>query len=341
MTAPTPYVGRLPNGFWDRFSKTRTSRLYKGYRIDGDGKQFTVQGNRFTTMREAQRWVDAEVREEGAAARYHERETARALRAEERVERERLRLEKREAARAARIPKVKAARTGRGTITSRYKGYTLKRQAEGGWVVPQLDSGSVFEDKHEAKRFVDSQIYGVKMRRNSRRKNAGTSTTSYTVHSGSARKVFGYLSKAKAYAQAEANILRTSVGIDQNRHDGKRGKHWEVRPKMGNGRRRVVNAGTLVPAKLKRMPNGTIKVLVSPGAVAKLRARSTNPSMRQWDVRIPPTMQLGSYRLGPVRKTMAEAKRAALSEYNDSRRREGLSPLKSLPRGTTVREYQG
>jgi hypothetical protein len=78
VAAPTPYVGRLPNGFWDRFSKTRTSRLYKGYRIDGDGKQFTVQGNRFTTMREAQRWVDAEVREEGAAARYHERETARA-----------------------------------------------------------------------------------------------------------------------------------------------------------------------------------------------------------------------------------------------------------------------
>ena len=33
-------------------------------------------------------------------------------------------------------------------------------------------------------------------------------------------------------------------------------------------------------AKLQRMPNGTIKVLVSPGAVAKLKAQSSNPSMK-------------------------------------------------------------
>lgn len=101
------------------------------------------------------------------------------------------------------------------------------------------------------------------------------------------------------------------------------------------------NPRTLVPAKLKMMPNGTVKVLVSPGAMAKLRVENPargNP-MRQWDVRVPPTMQLGSYRFGPVRKTMAEAKRAALSEYNDSRRHEGLPTLKSLPRGTTVKEY--
>lgn len=316
MAAPTPYVGRLPNGFWDRFSKTRTSRLYKGYRIDGDGKQFTVQGNRFTTMREAQRWVDAEVREEGAAARYHERETARALRAEERAERERDRREKREAVKAARVPKVKAARVGRGTVTSRYKGYTLKRQAEGGWVVPQLDSGSVFEDKHEAKRFVDSQIYGVKMRRNN--------TPNKKKHPPIDSRAYGNRREKKAIRKQLDAQRRWILGKKRN----------ATKP-VGNPR------GTLVPAKLKRMPNGTIKVYVSPGAVAKLRARSTNPSMRQWDVRIPPTMQLGSYRLGPVRKTMAEAKRAALSEYNDSRRREGLSPLKSLPRGTTVREYQG
>ena len=227
---PTPYVGSLPNGFWDRFKTTRTSRLYKGYRIDGDGsgKRFTVQGNTFGTMREAQRWVDAEIREEGAAARYHERETARALRAEAKAERERDRREKREAARkvkAARVPKVKAAKVGRGTGTSRYKGYTLKRQAEGGWVVPQLDSGSVFEDKHEAKRFVDSQIYGVQMKRNGRgrspRRNAAT------------RK------------------------------------------------RRTVKTGTLVPAKLKRMPNGTIKVLVSPGAVARLKGTAVNPKPKR------------------------------------------------------------
>ena len=129
------------------------------------------------------------------------------------------------------------------------------------------------------------------------------------------------------------------MGIDQNRHDGKRAKHYEVWPKRTN--RRTVNPRTLVPAKLKMMPNGTIKVLVSPGAMAKMRVGNPargNP-MRQWDVRVPPTMQLGSYRFGPVRKTMAEAKRAALSEYNDSRRHEGLPTLKSLPRGTTVKEY--
>ena len=34
---------------------------------------------------------------------------------------------------------------------------------------------------------------------------------------------------------------------------------------------RAVNPRTLVSAKLQRMPNGTIKVLVSPGAMAKMR----------------------------------------------------------------------
>jgi hypothetical protein len=278
VAAPTPYVGRLPNGFWDRFSKTRTSRLYKGYRIDGDGKQFTVQGNRFTTMREAQRWVDAEVREEGAAARYHERETARALRAEERAERERDRREKREAARAARIPKAKAARVGRGTVTSRYKGYTLKRQAEGGWVVPQLDSGSVFEDKHEAKRFVDSQIYGVKMKRNTRTRRTRRNPVWKTI----TRAMVG------RYLEGFGNVLVRDVGKKYYVQDGsyfvendaqmaeRLGKAANPR---GRGRRQTV--GTLVPAKLKRMPNGTIKVLVSPGAVARLKGIVTNPTPRR------------------------------------------------------------
>ena len=39
---------------------------------------------------------------------------------------------------------------------------------------------------------------------------------------------------------------------------------------------RAVNPSTLVPAKLQRMPNGTIKVLVSPGAMAKMRNPGTD-----------------------------------------------------------------
>lgn len=62
--------------------------------------------------------------------------------------------------------------------------------------------------------------------------------------------------------------------------------------------------------------------------------------MKQWDIRVPPTTNLGSHRYGPVRRTMAEAKRAALEDYNGSRQREGLPPLRSLPRGTKTTLYQ-
>ena len=213
---------RLPNGFWDRFKKTRTSRLYKGYRIDGDGKRFTVQGNHFDTMKEAQRWVDVEVREEAAHRRFDARETARLLREERKAEREQIRREK-EQEREEASAKRKAARRASGeskrkssggrrhtgaSVSSRYHGYRLQRLATGEWTVPQLDPGSRFEDKHEAKRFVDSEV-------------------------GTMRR--------------------------------------------GNPN---PNPRTLVSAKLKMMPNGTIKVLVSPGAVAKLKAQSSNPSMK-------------------------------------------------------------
>lgn len=205
--------------------------------------------------------------------------------------------------------------------TERYKGFRIYESADG-WTVPELDRGSLFESKREVKRFIDFEVKN--MARNPRRRNnRGESTTSYTVHSSAGQKTFGYLKSARVFAQAEANRLGTSVGIDQNRHDGKRAKHWEVRPKGGravnprtmqtyyfyeNGTRliaqyrsgskaialkyfaksfpfvyrrgnftvtttngRAVNPSTLVPAKLQRMPNGTIKVLVSPGAMAKMR----------------------------------------------------------------------
>lgn len=95
----------------------------------------------------------------------------------------------------------------------------------------------------------------------------------------------------------------------------------------------VIPRNKWVNAKIRVTSSGKIQAKISPGTLRR------NPEMKQWDVRIPATLNLGTYRLGPVRKTMAEAKRAALSEYNDSRRREGLSPLRSLPKGTTVRLY--
>ena len=283
MQRPLRGYYRQPNAFWDRFKKTRTSRLYKGYRIDGDGKGFTVQGNRFDTMKEAQRWVDVEVREEAAHKRFESREEAKRQREEDRIEREQIRREKEQERKEASAKRKAAAPSKRkssgggqrrqrrhtgASVSSRYHGYRLQRLATGEWTVPQLDPGSRFEDKHEAKRFVDSEVGTM------RRSNRGESTTSYTVHSSAGRKTFGYLKSARVFAQAEANRLGTSVGIDQNRHDGKRTKHYEVRPKGMN--RRMVNPRTLVPAKLKMMPNGKIVVLLSPGAMAKMRNPGTD-----------------------------------------------------------------
>jgi hypothetical protein len=168
-----------------------------------------------------------------------------------------------------------AARVGRGTVTSRYKGYTLKRQVEGGWVVPQLDSGSVFEDKHEAKRFVDSQIYGVKMKLNGRgrspRRNAVTRkrrTTNWGFGGGKVK-----LSKAQKRRIESEEYAR--VGQVPAWRKKEIEKEERAKLKAGNPR------GTLVPAKLKRMPNGTIKVYVSPGAVARLKGTAVNPKPKR------------------------------------------------------------
>lgn len=266
---------RLPNGFWDRFKKTRTSRLYKGYRIDGDGKRFTVQGNHFDTMKEAQRWVDVEVREEAAHRRFDARETARLLREERKAEREQIRREK-EQEREEASAKQKAARRASGeskrkssggrrhtgaSVSSRYHGYRLQRLATGEWTVPQLDPGSRFEDKHEAKRFVDSEV-GTSRTINpgwfSRTKDRGK----YVVLSEGIPVHSGELSKSEALLMAK---------------EARRAGDRQVRMAKANPKHKRVNPRTLVPAKLKMMPNGTIKVLVSPGAVARLKAQSGNP----------------------------------------------------------------
>jgi hypothetical protein len=187
------------NPFWDRFKKTRTTRLYKGYRIDGDGSgtnfEIRAQGVKFGSMRDAQRWADAEVREEAKAARYAAQQEAK---------------DRREEARMAA-----ASRSGRSSgksarVSSRYKGYRLAGGRDG-WEVPELDKGSLFDSKADAKKFVDAQV----------RSNPVAT-----------RKIKRVTAKAK---------------------------------------RTRTNPATLIPAKLKRMPNGKIKVFVSPGAAAKLR----------------------------------------------------------------------
>lgn len=107
-------------------------------------------------------------------------------------------------------------------------------------------------------------------------------------------------------------------------------------------RRRRSNAQSqtgMIPAYLKKTKSGAFKVLVAAKHMMKLNPQSYNP-MRQWDVWIPPTMDFGSLLLGPVCKTAAEARRYALDAFNSHRKREGLPPVKSLPRGTTVKEYQ-
>ncbi len=268
---------RLPNGFWDRFKKTRTSRLYKGYRIDGDGKRFTVQGNHFDTMKEAQRWVDVEVREEAAHRRFDARETARLLREERKAEREQIRREKEQEREEASAKQKAAASKHRASgessggrrhtgasVSSRYHGYRLQKLATGEWTVPQLDPGSRFEDKHEAKRFVDSEV-GTSRTINpgwfSRTKDRGK----YVVLSGGIPVHSGELSKSEALLMAK---------------EARRAGDRQVRMAKANPKHKRVNLRTLVSAKLKKMPNGTIKVLVSPGAVAKLKAQSSNPSMK-------------------------------------------------------------
>lgn len=62
---------------------------------------------------------------------------------------------------------------------------------------------------------------------------AGSSTTSYTVHSRDGHKVFGFLKTAREFAQKKANDTGVSVGIYQNGGKG-RAKSWTVTPKRSN-----------------------------------------------------------------------------------------------------------
>ena len=45
--------------------------------------------------------------------------------------------------------------SGRKSGSIRFKGYRISQNAEGEWTVPELDRGSTFESKTEAKRFVN------------------------------------------------------------------------------------------------------------------------------------------------------------------------------------------
>src|ERR1700722_3315144 len=85
-----------------------------------------------------------------------------------------------------------------------------------------------------------------------RKRNAGTSTTSYSVD----RKTFGYLKSARAHAQAEANQTGKSVMIQQHRSDGKRAKTTWVYPKKGNPK--VLPRGKWINAKIRVTKSGKI-----------------------------------------------------------------------------------
>lgn len=314
------------NPFWDRFKKTRTTRLYKGYRIDGDGTgtsfEIRAQGVKFGSMRDAQRWADAEVREEAKAAKYEAQRVAKDKRDEAQAVK-RLAREAREAVRGGDSGSGES-RKHSARVSSRYKGYRLTGGRDG-WEVPELDKGSLFDSKADAKKFVDAQVRSNPMARRKSRRNPRTWKTISARDVGKYFEGFGTVLPRdvgkKYYTERDGGGVQYYVENDS-----------QMRKRLGT----QTNPGGLVPAKLKRMPNGMIKVYVAPGAAAKLRA---NP-MRQWDIRIPPTVHIGSIRLGPVRKTKAEARRAALEEFNSHRRHEGLPSVKSLPKGTTIREYQ-
>ena len=127
-----------------------------------------------------------------------------------------------------------------------------------------VDPGSRFEDKHEAKRFGDSD-WEVRPK-GGRAVNPRTMQTYYFYENGT-RLIAQYRSGSKAIA---LKYFAKSFPFVYRRGN------FTVTTTNG----RAVNPRTLVSAKLQRMPNGTIKVLVSPGAVAKLKAQSSNPSMK-------------------------------------------------------------
>lgn len=91
-----------------------------------------------------------------------------------------------------------------------------------------------------------------------KKRNAGTGTTSYSVHSSKGYKTFGYLKSARAYAQTEANNQGTSVGIYQN---GGKGKSWTITPKKANPRK-VLPRGKWINAKIRVTKNGTIQAKI-------------------------------------------------------------------------------
>lgn len=118
-----------------------------------------------------------------------------------------------------------------GTATGMYRGYRIFKTADGGWSVPELDPGSVLDGKGEAQAFIRAWT-----RKNNPRRRRYLQTDYKTGYS-----------------------------------------EWVERPptikelaRMAARKAKKAGAGALIPAKLKRMPNGTFKVYVAPGAMAKI-----------------------------------------------------------------------
>lgn len=116
----------------------------------------------------------------------------------------------------------------------------------------------------EARRAGDRQVRMAKA--NPKRKR-----NARTWHTITARMVGKYL-------EGFGNVLAHDVGKKYYVQDGS--YFVENDAQMAARLGKAVNPRTLVPAKLKMMPNGTIKVLVSPGAMAKMRVGNPSKSTK-------------------------------------------------------------
>ena len=110
------------------------------------------------------------------------------------------------------------------------------------------------------------------------------------------------------------------------------------------------------PGSMKKNPNpsiprgkwvkGHIKVTKSGKIQFKRGSTKHNPSSDRswyqvWSVRVPPTMEQGSYTTNVSGSTQAEARANALWDYNSARAHDGLPPVKRLPAGTKVVRGRG
>lgn len=157
--------------------------------------------------------------------------------------------------------------------TERYKGFRIYESADG-WTVPELDRGSLFESKREVKRFIDWEVKHMARNPKRKRKTVNPGWFSRTKDRGK----YVVLSEGIPVHSGELSKSEALLMAKEARRAGDR----QVRMAKANPKHKAVNPRTLVPAKLKMMPNGTIKVLVSPGAMAKIQGTNRRGNPTTW-----------------------------------------------------------